>query len=155
MRVGHRPVGETASVKRLAHHLRPHEGQLNSVRPIPDPGNELSRRLRQATFQGALPHDSDTPSGRAKGMYSRRVSYAVLPQLGIPKLNPGRRQPEKWTALMAVPKTTMDKDNRLPFGQDNVRSTRQLLCVEAKTKSRMPERMPDPQLGLGIPAADL
>lgn len=155
MKVGYEPAGETASVKRLARHLRSREGQLNATRSVSDPGSEPGARLPQATLQRALPHDSDTPSRRAKGVYSHRVPYAVLPQLGIPKLNPCRRQPEKRTALMAVPKTAMDKDNRLPPWQDNVRSTRQLLCMEAKTKSRMPERLPDPQLGLRIPTTDL
>lgn len=91
MKVAYIPTGERVSVKCLAHHPRPREGQINAPRSALDPGSKLGRCLPQAPFQGALPNDSNAPPGRAKGMYSRRIPYMVLSQFGVPELNPGRR----------------------------------------------------------------
>jgi hypothetical protein len=65
MNLGHIPVANTGSVKCFVRHTATHKEQLDSIRPTSDPGNELSRCLCQITFQGALPDDSDAPSGCA------------------------------------------------------------------------------------------
>lgn len=78
------------------------------------------------------------------------VSPAIAFKFGDPKFPSIRRRRAIFTPTMTVPKAAMDEDDRLKFRKDNVRATREVFGVNAKTVPHFMKERTDEDFGLRV-----
>jgi hypothetical protein len=98
-----------------------------------------------ATF--TLPYGQDLPS---KPPQRRGIPY-VTPDVSFklfePELEASLRHGRFFAGSMAVPKTSVDKNNTTPTGYADVRTTWQRLSMKAVPNAERAKRFPDRQFG--------
>jgi hypothetical protein len=107
-----------------------------------------------AALQFAFPHDNDAPASLLKQVHITCISRNIRLELGFPEFRARRRVRCVPTSFMSMPETTMDKDNGLVFGQDDIRPARQVPGVKPVAKPSGMQCTPNHQLRLGVLSAD-
>ena len=103
------------------------------------------RCVQDSLFQLTFPYDDDTPS----------FGFQLPPSLLVALFVPGDfRRPEidvclgkriMLTVFMAMPKTTVNKNNGMVFSQNNIRRPRKMLIIYSIPVSLIPKTLPQEQ----------
>ena len=87
---------------------------------------------RFPVFCLAFPYNKDFPAILFEFFSVFPVTLNVIPELSAPVLGVSFRSRRSRAALVPVPETSMDKENRFPAWEKHVRRTRQILSVKAE-----------------------
>lgn len=94
-----------------------------------------SPRERGFLLQLALPDDAHAPLLATQSRDVPKIASAVFSELWHPEAALRFRQPRERAARMAVPITAVDEDDLSEFGENEVRLSGKIACVEPKCMS--------------------
>jgi hypothetical protein len=83
--------------------------------------------------QFALPDDFNRPSQRRQGFGLLRVPSNIPQELPPPKDFPGFWSVRVRATLVPVPEASINKHNRFPLGENNIRMARKVSGMQSKT----------------------
>jgi hypothetical protein len=90
----------------------------------------------------ALPDNQHSPAICTEGCNGTTISRDVRLELGTPELHSGLRHVGHSASRMPVPEAAMHKDDEAVLRQDNVRSARQVLSMQAEAVSKSVQSRP-------------
>lgn len=102
----------------------------------------------------ALPYAYHFPSGKTEINTVGIVAGYVHDYLVPPEVNVGFRQAIILATLVAMPETTVDKNNRLVFLQHNIRRSGQFTVVDTIAQTSGEKILPHNHLRLGVLSLD-
>ena len=88
------------------------------------------------------------PPKTSKPRAVRNIPLPIPPQLRLPIPAVGPRPVSSLTVRVLVPKTSVDEDNLPPAWKNHVRTTRQVVPVQAVSVSHVVNQTPNSHLGL-------
>ena len=115
-------------------------------------GKRLQSLLPDSRFQLAFPDDDGMPSHFCQPMQHLMVPLSVSPDLILPELGIRFRHHIILASLMSVPEAPVHQNTGAIFPQHDVRLARQPRMIEPIPESPTPQKFPDKNLRLGIPA---
>jgi hypothetical protein len=104
--------------------------------------------------QRAFPDYENAPSCSDQKLDYMLVTSPVGFKLCTPEFLTSSRDSEVAACGMRVPKAAVNEHHSPPFWEDDIRMTRQVLCVQAETEARSPQRTAETSFWLGVLAAD-
>lgn len=122
------------------------------LRPVAD----LTQAPDQATggVNFALPDDHHPPPDFPEFSPHDPVSFHIPLKLPAPEIDPCLRHVTKAAALVPVPETAVNQNNRPVTRQNNIGAAGQVRNVEAKPVAKAVEDRANRQLRLGVAAAN-
>ena len=105
-------------------------------------------------FQLAFPNDEDPPAEFCQLLCNVGIPLFVRRQFLLPKIRIRCRKFRPLATVMLMPKTTMNEYHGPILGEDDIRRTRQVPAVEAKTISHRMQKRTYELFRPGIPAFD-
>jgi hypothetical protein len=91
----------------------------------------------------AFPNHNDIPTLRAQFSADNFITFNICNKLFLPKVHTRFGRVTKFAPLMAMPKTSMNKDRSAMFNQNYVRLAEDVLpAIQAKTKSHLMQQAP-------------
>ncbi len=130
---------------------------LDILRPVNQPvhnsRNNFFKRSARFSFQCTFPYGQDVPAVLLEFVVVSQVNFPVSGKFFPPKLLPGF-WPFEQMAVVPMPETPVDKDDRIIFWQDQVRFTGKTFVVKPVTESFSEKRFSYHQLWLGVLSTD-
>lgn len=102
--------------------------------PVRYSRNNFFKRLARFPLQCAFPYGQDVPAVLLEFIVVSLVNFPVSGKFFPPKLLPGF-WPFKQMAVVPMPETPVDKDDRIIFWQDQVRFAGKSFVVKPVTES--------------------
>src|SRR6476659_4399595 len=93
----------------------------------------VRKRLRSPDF--TFPDDKHAPAKFRQLVSHTLVAGHVLAEFADPVVTIGLWRPRAASAIVAMPKTTVNKDDRTPARQNNIRLSRQPASAKPKAQS--------------------
>ena len=122
-----------AGVRERGLRLRATRSAENLAQALCKSGNGSRSRL-------ALPHNQYAPAHLRQLTFLPGVPLNVLRELAFPIPSVSLRHSGLWTTSVAMPETSVDKQSRPVFRQDNVRAPRKVTAMEAKPVAKPMEK---------------
>lgn len=127
---------------------------LDGVASACEPSGELFDYREMVGSDRALPDDCHSPTHASKCRNSGGVPFPVASKLVVPEVGSRLGQAEIWAAFVPVPEAPMHKDDRTPFGQDEIRLPGKFSAMQAEAEAASPKQPSDDQLRLGVLGLD-
>ena len=105
----------------------------------PSPCGELAADGVRVAADSAFPDDRNAPAATHQRRNRHLVTLLVAPQFLVLEIGAGLGKPKVAAASMTMPKAAMHKHHCLPLAQNQVRSSRQPLGVQAVSETGAPE----------------
>ena len=144
---------------RLRHHFRLFFRQFISsdmmifqIDMVQRKGERLQRLLPYRRLQFAFPYHDGMPSHFSQPVQHLMVPLPVPPDLLHPEPGVRFRHNIIFASLMSVPEAPVHQNTGAIFPQHDVRLARQPRMIEPIPESPTPQKFPDKNLRLGIPA---
>jgi hypothetical protein len=119
-----------------------------------EPSGELFDCREMIGPDRAFPDNRHPPTHSSKRRNGGGIPFPVPSELVIPEFRSCLGQAEVWAPLVPVPEAAMHKDDRSPFGQDEVRLPGKLPAMKAETVAVPPKQPPDDQFRSGVLGLD-
>ena len=117
---------------------------------------EVDKALRQSSNVRnlALPNFQDTPSHSSEFPFDPIIPCPIPRNLVLPKSDIRAGKSSTRTLAVPVPKTAMDKNDFAVLGQYDIRFTRKVAAVKAKSESQPCEQSADKEFRSSILSAN-
>ena len=108
------------------------------------------RHRKPVATEGALPHDSDSPTCFEELALRTVVPLDIALELGLPEVGPGGRRGCVTAPRMAVPETAMNKANGTVATQDNIGLSGEIPDMEPESESAPVKRPSKGEFRFGV-----
>ncbi len=116
--------------------------------------SEVSKNAPGVSFDPTGPNRKNFPARSDQGGPIGAVTTDVAVELSVPEFKTGLRSLPAFSALMAVPETTMDQDNGTVAWEHDVRGAGKVSPVQPEAKTFAKEHGADQSFRPGIAAFD-
>jgi hypothetical protein len=120
--------------------------------PLEPSRQSLDRNIHIFLVKRTFPHDADPPTQLKQLIGGDTIPRNCLRKLLAPERGIRCRSRAETTSRMSVPETSVNLNCRAIFGENNVRTPRQVNHVKAISKAFPMQRPSYRQLRLGIPS---
>jgi hypothetical protein len=121
--------------------------------PVCQPLEYVPDRHPVFTLQGTFPNNTAAPSGYLQGSFRTGINLTIARDLCLPEFFAGLRPLEKIT-VVAMPETSMGKQNRMAPRKHHVGLARERAVVKPEAKTCPVQTAAQQQFGLRIRTPD-
>ena len=115
-------------------------------------GKRFQGLFPDGRFQFAFPYHDRVPAHFSQFVHYLKIPLLIAQNLILPELGIRFRHDVVFAAFMSVPEASVHEDAGAVFAQHDVRFSWQAWMVEPVSETLRPQKFPDKNLRLGIPA---